>query len=177
MFAMQIVVGVVLCILFWGSCYMDTGTDKKNIGGFRSYPDEAQNRVYQDEVLRKMIPKKRSTFITLVSNILLFTVVFTVIGLVGRGALGLQDFKTAAWYFFWLGEGLNLFDLVVIDLCWWRNTKRIRFSCVPEKEAYQNPKKTCGFFFEGNSYVCGSSGNSGMDCDFGIRKDIDSIIF
>ena len=149
MFAMQIVVGVVLCILFWGSCYMDTGTDKKNIGGFRSYPDEAQNRVYQDEVLRKMIPKKRSTFITLVSNILLFTVVFTVIGLVGRGALGLQDFKTAAWYFFWLGEGLNLFDLVVIDLCWWRNTKRIRFSCVPEKEAYQNPKKHVGSFLRG----------------------------
>ena len=38
-------------------------------------------------------------------------------------------------------------------------------------------EKTCGFFFEGNSYVCGSSGNSGMDCDFGIRKDIDSISF
>lgn len=36
-------------------------------------------------------------------------------------------------------------------------------------------EKTCGFFFEGNSYVYGSSGNSGMDCDFGIRKDIDSI--
>ena len=96
-----------------------------------------------------MIPKKRSTFITLVSNILLFTVVFNVIGLVGRGALGLQDFKTTAWYFFWLGEGLNLFDLVVIDLCRWRNTKRIRFSCVPEKEAYQNPKKHVGSFLRG----------------------------
>ena len=80
MFAMQIVVGVVLCILFWGNCYMGTGTDKKNI-------------------LRA-------------------------------------------------GEG-----------------------SISESE------KTCGFFFEGNSYVCGSSGNSGMDCDFGIRKDIDSISF
>ena len=128
---------------------MGTGTDKKNIGGFRSYPDEVQNRVYQDEVLGKMIPKKRSASITIISNILLFTVVFTVIGLVGRSALELQNFKTAAWYFFWLGEGLNLFDLVVIDLCWWRNTKRIRFSCVPEKEAYQNPKKHVGSFFRG----------------------------
>ena len=128
---------------------MGTGTDKKNIGGFRSYPDEVQNRVYQDEVLGKMIPKKQSASITIISSILLFTVVFTVIGLVGRGALGLQDFNTAAWYFFWLGEGLNLFDLVVIDLCWWRNTKRIRFSCVPEKEAYQNPKKHVGSFLRG----------------------------
>lgn len=149
MLIMRIVVGVVLCLLFWGSCYMGTGTDKKNIGGFRSYPDEVQNRVYQDEVLGKMIPKKRSASITIISNILLFTVVFTVIGLVGRSALELQNFKTAAWYFFWLGEGLNLFDLVVIDLCWWRNTKRIRFSCVPEKEAYQNPKKHVGSFFRG----------------------------
>ena len=74
---------------------------------------------------------------------------FTVIGLVERSALELQNFKTAAWYFFWLGEGLNLFDLVVIDLCWWRNTKRIRFSCVPEKEAYQNPKKHVGSFLRG----------------------------
>ena len=128
---------------------MGTGTDKKNIGTFRSYPDEVQNRVYQDEILGKMIPKKRSASITIISNILLFTVVFTIIGLVGRGALGLQDFKTAAWYFFWLGEGLNLFDLVVIDICWWRNTKRIRFSCVPEKEAYQNPKKHVGSFLRG----------------------------
>lgn len=149
MLVMRIVVGVVLCLLFWGSCYMGTGTDKKNIGTFRSYPDEVQNRVYQDEILGKMIPKKRSASITIISNILLFTVVFTIIGLVGRGALGLQDFKTAAWYFFWLGEGLNLFDLVVIDICWWRNTKRIRFSCVPEKEAYQNPKKHVGSFLRG----------------------------
>ena len=149
MLIMRIVVGVVLCLLFWGRCYMGTGTDKKNIGGFRSYPDEVQNRVYQDEVLGKMIPKKRSAFITIISNILLFTVAFTVIGLVGRSALELQNFKTAAWYFFWLGEGLNLFDLVVIDLCWWRNTKRIRFSCVPEKEAYQNPKKHVGSFLRG----------------------------
>lgn len=149
MLVMRIVVGVVLCLLFWGSCYMGTGTDKKNIGTFRSYPDEVQNRVYQDEILGKMIPKKRSASITIISNILLFTVVFTIIGLVGRGALGLQDFKTAAWYFFWLGEGLNLFDLVVIDICWWRNTKRIHFSCVPEKEAYQNPKKHVGSFLRG----------------------------
>ena len=72
-----------------------------------------------------------------------------MIGLVGRNALGLQDFEATVWYFFWLGEGLNLFDLVVIDLLWWRNSKRIRFSCVPEKEAYQNPKKHVDSFVRG----------------------------
>ena len=149
MLIMRIVVGIVLYLLFWGTCYMATGTDKKNIGGFRTYPDEVQNRVYQDEVLEKLAPKKMSVPITIVSNILLFSVVFTVIGLVGKTALGLHDFKTAGWYFFWLGEGLNLFDLVVIDLWWWRNSKRIRFSCVPEKEVYQNPKKHVDSFLRG----------------------------
>lgn len=149
MFVMRTVVGIVLYLLFWGTCYMATGTDKKNIGGFRSYPDEVQNRVYLDEVLGKLAPKKQSVPITVISNILLFTVIFTVIGLAGRKALGLQDFKAAAWYFFLLGEGLNLFDLVVIDLWWWRKAKRIRFSCVPEKEAYQNPKKHVDSFLRG----------------------------
>lgn len=54
MIVMRILVGVILYLLFWGTCYMATGTDKKNIGGFRSYPDEVQNRVYQDEVLEKL---------------------------------------------------------------------------------------------------------------------------
>ena len=57
MFVMRVVVGIVLYLLFWGTCYMATGTDKKNIGGFRSYPDEVQNRVRQDEELGKIAPK------------------------------------------------------------------------------------------------------------------------
>ena len=149
MIVIRIVVGVGFYLMFWGICYMATGTDKKNIGGFRTYPNEVQNRVCQDENLGKMAPKKQSVPITIISNILLFTVVFTGIGLAGRNVLGLQDFKTTAWYFFWFGEGLNLFDLMVIDLWWWRKSKRIRFSCVPEKEAYQDPKKHVNSFLRG----------------------------
>jgi len=48
-----------------------------------------------------------------------------------------------------LGEVLNLFDLVVIDLLWWRNTKRIRFSEIPEKEKYQNLKQHIDSFLRG----------------------------
>lgn len=103
MIIIRIVVGVILYALFFGMCYMATGTDKKNIGGFQSYPDEVQKRVYQDETLGKLAPKK----------------------------------------------GLNLFDLIIIDLLWWRNSERIRFSCVPEKEAYQNPKKHVDSFMRG----------------------------
>jgi hypothetical protein len=44
---------------------------------------------------------------------------------------------------------LGLFDLLVIDLLWWRNAKRIRFSFLTEKEAYQDPKMHLDFFWRG----------------------------
>ena len=55
----------------------------------------------------------------------------------------------AFWYFLILGEGLGLFDLLVIDLLWWRNTKRIRFSFLPDKGIYQDPSKHIGSFVRG----------------------------
>lgn len=149
MILIQIAVGVVLYALFFCMCYMATGTDKKNMNGFRSYPDEVQERVCKDETLGELAPKRVSIPITILSNVMMFSVIFVIIGVVGKKHLGLYDFKTAALYFFLLGEGLNLFNLVVIDLLWWRNSKRIRFVCVPEKDAYQNPKKHVDSFLRG----------------------------
>ena len=83
------------------------------------------------------------------SNLLLFTIVFSVLGLVFKTVLGLTSYRAAFFYFLALGEGLGLFDLVVIDLLWWRNTKRIRFSFLPEKVPYQDPQKHIGSFVRG----------------------------
>lgn len=66
-----------------------------------------------------------------------------------KGILGLKRFGSAFCFFLALGEGLGLFDLVVIDLLWWRNTKRIRFSFLPEKGIYQDPAKHIGSFLQG----------------------------
>ena len=74
---------------------------------------------------------------------------FSILGLIFKGALGLDSYGAAFWYFLIFGEGLGLFDLLVIDLLWWRNTKRIRFSFLPKKEAYQNPEKHVGSFLRG----------------------------
>lgn len=82
-------------------------------------------------------------------NLLLFTAGFSVLGLALKGPLGLNGFRTAFLFFLALGEGLGLFDLVVIDLLWWRNTKRIRFSFLPEKARYQDPGKHIGSFLRG----------------------------
>ena len=37
--------GVFLCALFWGVCWLGTGSDVKNIRNFSSYPDAVQKIV------------------------------------------------------------------------------------------------------------------------------------
>ena len=81
--------------------------------------------------------------------LVMFTVVLSILGLIFKGALGVDSYGAAFWYFLIFGEGLGLFDLLVIDLLWRCNTKRIRFSFLSEKEAYQNPEKHVGSFLRG----------------------------
>ena len=88
-------------------------------------------------------------FLTNCSNLLLFTVVFSALGLALKSVLNLDGYLSAFWYFLAFSEGLGLFDLLVIDLLWWRNTKRIRFSFLPEKKYYQNPQKHIESFWRG----------------------------
>ncbi len=146
---MKIIIAVAFCFLHWGVCFLGTGTDKKNLIGLRSYPDEVQNRVRIDPQLGKAVPKAKSTAAILLSNLLLFTVIFSALGFALKSVLNLNGYMSAFWYFLALGEGLGLFDLLVIDLLWWRNTKRIRFSFLPEKEYYQDPKKHIDLFLHG----------------------------
>ena len=134
-------------LLYWGICFICTGTDKKNLAGLRSYPDEVQAAVR--ERLGNKVPAAKSVPSILTGNLLLFTVVFSIVGIALRGLLSFDGYFSAFWYFLLLGEGLGLFDLVVIDLLWWRNTQRTRFSFLPNKAAYQDPSKHIGSFVRG----------------------------
>ncbi len=132
--------------LYWGICFLCTGTDKKNLAGLRSYPDAVQS------IVRERLadaPKEKSIPSILLSNLILFTVVFSALGLALKSVLAFEGYLSAFWYFLILGEGLGLFDLLVIDLLWWRNTKRIRFSFLPDKAIYQNPSKHIDSFVRG----------------------------
>ncbi len=93
--------------------------------------------------------QEKSILSILLGNRLLFTVVFSALWLVLKNPLGLNNFGTTFLFFLALGEGLGVFDFVIIDLLWWRNTKRIRFSFLPEKADYQNPSKHIGSFLRG----------------------------
>ena len=101
-------------LLYWGICFICTGGDKKNLAGLRSYPDEVQAAVR--ERLGNKVPAAKSVPSILTGNLLLFTVVFSIIGTALRSFLSFDGYASASWYFLPLGEGLGLFDLVVIDL-------------------------------------------------------------
>ncbi len=136
----------IFYFLYWGICYLCTGGDKKNLMGLRSYPENVQ------KIVREKIsdaPKAKSILNILISNILLFTVVFSIMGLLFKNIYNFNSYLSAFIYFLLLGEGLGLFDLLIIDLLWWRNTKRIRFSFIEDKQYYQDPKMHIDSFVRG----------------------------
>ncbi len=133
-------------LLYWGVCFLCTGTDKKNLSGLRSYPDAVQS-IVRDRLADA--PKEKSIPAILLSNLILFTVLFSALGLGFKNVLTFDGYLSALCYFLILGEGLGLFDLLVIDLLWWRNTKRIRFSFLQDKASYQDPSKHISSFVRG----------------------------
>ena len=81
--------------------------------------------------------------------LLTFTILFTCIGEILKRTIGFHGLADTFLFILIWGEALNLFELLIIDLLWWRNTKRIRFSCAPDKSLYQDPKKHIGSFVRG----------------------------
>ncbi len=146
---MEWIILPVFYLLYWGLCFLLTGTDKKNLLGLRSYPEEVRKIVRENETLKDIVPKEKSPSVIFLSNLFAFALVFFLLGIFLNKALNVSGFVTFFIYFLILGEGLNLFDLLVIDLLWWRNSKRIRFSFLEEKEPYQNPKEHILSFVRG----------------------------
>lgn len=127
---------VILCSAFFVFCFLGTGTDEKNLRNYMSYPDEVQKRIQEIEEYRGKY-RETSKFATWMANFLIFTVLFFALGIRIRQPNFQHNFMSLLF----LGETLNAFDLIVIDLLWWRNTKRIRLVKIPQKELYQNPQK------------------------------------
>ena len=89
---MKIIVAAVFYLLHWGVCFLGTGTDKKNLISFYSYPEAVQERVRKEPALSRDIPKAKPMAVVFLSNLLLFTVVFSVLGLALKGALNLNGY-------------------------------------------------------------------------------------
>lgn len=138
---MLVIETVVLCAAFFVLCFVNTGTDEKNLRNYMSYPDEVQKRI---KTIKAYQGKYATTsrFTAFIKNFLLFTTLFLLMGIPVRQTDFIHNFICLLI----LGETLNIFDLIVIDLLWWRNAKRIRLLKIPQKELYQNPKKHVSAF-------------------------------
>ena len=135
---------IILCIIFFLLCFGGTGTDDKNLKSYSSYPDKVQDQI--KEIIEYQGRFKESNkIIVFISNFLLFLPLFFILGLFIRE----NNFYHNLIYLNIIGQSLNIFDLLIIDLLWWRNTKRIRFTKIPEKELYQNPQKHIQSFIRG----------------------------
>lgn len=133
---MLIIEIIILCAIFFALCFLGTGADEKNLKSYASYPDEVQKRIREaDEYQGKY--HEANKLAKWLANLVVFLILFIIFGIFIREKDFMQNFINLLI----LGQALNIFDLIVIDLLWWRNTKRIRLSKVPEKALYQNPKK------------------------------------
>lgn len=135
---------IIICVIMWTMCFLLTGNDYKNLVGLRSYPIEVQDIIKNNDKYKDKI-KPINMVKVFISNLVMFSIILFIFGLF----IKTETFKGNFFNILILGEVLNLFDLVVIDLLWWRNTKRIRFSEIPEKEKYQNPKQHIDSFLRG----------------------------
>ena len=136
---------IILCGLFWGICYLGTGTDEKNIKSYYSYPDDAQNIVKANPKLNSKI-KPYKPLVSFISNLIMFLVILFVFGFFIKSNTYLNNLINILL----LGQILNLFDFLVIDTLWWRNSSTVRFTGTENKpELYSNPKKHFLSFLKG----------------------------
>lgn len=133
---MLIIEIIILCAVFFALCFLGTGTDEKNLKSYASYPDEVQKRIRETQEYHGKY-REANKLVTWFANLVVFLILFMIFGAFLRE----KDFTQNFINLLILGQALNIFDLFVIDLLWWRNTKRIRFSKIQEKSLYQNPKK------------------------------------
>lgn len=128
---MRLIAAIILYTLFLLLCIFGTGSDQKNIRSFYSYPDKIQILLIKSGKFE--IPKKPSYAKSFLSNTLIFTAVFLLIGMI--------ICEDSFWYYLILGEGLNLFDFLVIDLLWWQHSRRVRFKEIGGPKDYLGAEK------------------------------------
>ena len=132
---------LILCATLFALCFLATGTDEKNLCNYMAYPDAVQKRIQAIEAYQGKY-QERDPFATWVANFLVFSLLFLAFGLPIRQVNFCHNFLSLLV----LGQSLNVFDLIVIDLLWWRHSKRIRLSQIPEKALYQDLQKHLAAF-------------------------------
>ena len=134
-----------LCLLFWLLCYVGTGSDEKNVKSFRSYPDPVQKMLQENKALRGRIPKG-SPLQVFVSNVILFSLILFLLGIPLAKPSFLENFLNILI----MGQVLNAFDFFIMDLLWFRRSRRTRFEGTKDRDdLYRDPKNHFAAFLRG----------------------------
>lgn len=108
---MLIIEIIILCTVFFALCFLGTGSDEKNLKSYASYPDEVQRRIREaDEYQDKY--HEVNKLATWFANLVVFLILFMIFGAFIREKDFMQNFINLLI----LGQALNIFDLLVIDL-------------------------------------------------------------
>lgn len=142
----RIVFVVFFCLLMFYLAYKNSGSDAKNMINFKRYSCDVQKAIRKDDDLKKIAPDDKSVLTLLISNLIINLILFGFFGVIFKKQLAFTSYMDAFFFFLIAGELVNLFDLLVIRLLWWPNTKRIRFSILSNKEYYQDRKKHINSF-------------------------------
>ena len=142
----RIIFVAFFCLLMFYLAYKNSGSDAKNMLNFKHYSYDVQKAIRKDDDLRKIAPDDKSVLTLMISNFIINMILFGFFGVIFKKQLAFTSYMDAFVFFLVAGELVNLFDLLVIRLLWWPNTKRIRFSILPKKEYYQDYKKHLNAF-------------------------------
>ena len=77
---MLYVEAMVLCLVFWLTCFLGTGTDVKNARSLSSYPSEAQDAVHGTKNNPELYRNPRKHLAAFARGTLLFTLVAVLDG-------------------------------------------------------------------------------------------------
>ena len=126
---------IIFCFLMGLICFLGTGNDDKNIKSFRNYSDELKGLLRNNDKYKDKI-KEANPIVVFVSNLVLFLIIEFIFGLFIRTDNFLYNFVALLI----LGQVANIFDLVIMDLLWFRNTSRVRFSEYSDDKYYKYMK-------------------------------------
>ena len=134
----SILVYLVILMLFY---FLITGRDNLNAKLLPFYGRELQEKLRNDDELKTKILDLSPTTLFIIKSVFYIILLF-VLGIFMRSDSFFKNFANL----FIFGQIVNLFDLGVIKLIYFRNSKRVRFNKFEGKELYLDAKSNYYIF-------------------------------
>jgi len=116
-----VIEAIVLCIMFSVMVYI---MSQEPIKTLYNYPPKIQERVKSLEIYKDKIPTTQKKIVTKVAFSI---VIIMIISLILRYVNGYTTFVEGFGYGFLLWTIVNIYDAVVIDICWFCQNPRFVF--------------------------------------------------